>query len=452
MHRRVCIVVACLGMIAFQFAMLGHAAADGQPHQPDLVAEHAIVVDAATGAVLFDKSSDDRVPPASLTKLITAAVAVEMEPLDTRMTVQPSDLVGEASMGLRVGETLTLDTLLHGMLMVSGNDAASVVARESGQLTFDSPWQGQQRFLDAANARVESLGMANTHLVNPHGLDEADQYSSARDLAAMTLFLARNAPGVLAMAGAQTWNGEGHTLTNTNELLGRYPGLVAGKTGYTRGAGYCLMEIAQRDGRAIITVLLASTEDAWYSDAIALLDYGFAVAPLVAANPAVDRISLQPQVLATNSAFQGAASVTEASSSSLPFGSGLFSQWRRMVVGLVGLACLSVGVAAALAARSKPQAVAMPRRSATPPRSAEIAETPRHWQTEPLPVVGFAASGFLQTPIERVRFEATQPFVLPEFSASTSSTNRGRAPQISVIGKSRHVSRTSANHRRDHRP
>ena len=104
-----------------------------------------MVVDFATGEMLFAKAANERVAQASLTKLITALVAIELMHLNTRMSVSASDLVGEASMGLTEGETLTLNALLHGMLMTSGNDAADVVARESAAPANDSSWQSEQR-------------------------------------------------------------------------------------------------------------------------------------------------------------------------------------------------------------------------------------------------------------------------------------------------------------------
>jgi hypothetical protein len=142
--------------------------------------------------------------------------------------------------------------------MASGNDAANVVARETAAITDDSPWQALQRFLDRANARVGELGMHDTHLVNPHGLDEVGHVSTARDLAAIGLHIARTLPGLIEMAGAPEWSGEGHVLVNTNELIGRYPGLLAGKTGFTEDAGYCLIEIARRGIARLSRLCLAA--------------------------------------------------------------------------------------------------------------------------------------------------------------------------------------------------
>ncbi|MDQ3549773.1 MAG: serine hydrolase, partial [Chloroflexota bacterium] len=162
--------------------------------QPDVVATRAIVVDASTGDILLDKGAGEPVAMASLTKLFTAFVAIETASLDRQMTVSDYDLVGEASMGISTGEVLTFGTLLHGMLLPSGNDAATSIARNLGAQTGDSESQASQRFIDRANARLSTLGLHNTHLVNPHGLDADGHYSTARDIAALTLYALDHEP------------------------------------------------------------------------------------------------------------------------------------------------------------------------------------------------------------------------------------------------------------------
>lgn len=258
---------------------------DGDTAAPDVAAQSAIVVDATTGEVLFSKDAHLRLPPASLTKLFTALVALESAPLGRQMSVAPDDLVGEASMGLMAGENLSLDTLLYGLLLPSGNDAASTIARNLGDGSVDS-------FVSRMNERVAELGLADTALINPHGLDAQLHYSSARDLAAVTMFMLQTQPDFARISGALERSAEGHTLYQTNDLHVTYPGIVAGKTGVTDEAGYCLMEVAERDGRRVIAVLLGSTSDAWYGDAQRLLDYGFAALATPGRLPATDVISI----------------------------------------------------------------------------------------------------------------------------------------------------------------
>jgi D-alanyl-D-alanine carboxypeptidase (penicillin-binding protein 5/6) len=264
------VVVVCL------FVVLPVAGSAQAVEQPDIVAANAIVVDASTGDILLDKHSGDPVAMASLTKLFTAFVAIETTPLERQMIVSDYDLVGEASMGILAGETLSFQTLLHGMLLPSGNDAATAIARNLGAQPGDSDNQAAQRFIDRANTRLTTLGLHNTHLVNPHGLDADGHYSTARDIAAVTLFALDHEPTFAATLHTAEYEAEGHAITNTNRLLGVYDGLIGGKTGVTDNAGYCLMQVAERNGQRVIIVLLGSTPDAWYDDAKALLDYGFA--------------------------------------------------------------------------------------------------------------------------------------------------------------------------------
>ncbi|MEX1159038.1 MAG: hypothetical protein WEC79_08940, partial [Thermomicrobiales bacterium] len=271
-RRAAVVAVACACLLAA--APAGGAAQAIQ--EPDVVASQAIVVDATTADILFDKGAGDPVAMASLTKLFTAFVAIETTPLDRRLSVSEYDLVGEASMGISAGESLTFETLLHGMLLPSGNDAATTIARNLGAQPGDTDSQATQRFIDRANTRLATLGLHNTHLENPHGLDTDGHYSTARDIAALTLYALDHEPTFAATLQTAQYQAEGHAITNTNRLLGEYDGLIGGKTGVTDNAGYCLMQIAEIDGRRVIVVLLGSTPDAWYADAEALLDYGIA--------------------------------------------------------------------------------------------------------------------------------------------------------------------------------
>lgn len=353
--------------------------------EPDISAHNAIVVDAGTGEILFARNADDRVPPASLTKLMTAFVAAEILPLDTRMVVSDADIIGEASMGVVPGESLSFDALLHGMLMASGNDAAQVVARETMPVNDADAWQSVQRFLNRANARAVELGLTNTHLANAHGLDEPNHYSSARDLALLTRTIAQSSPHVLQIMGTRAWSGEGHEITNTNDLLGRNPEIVAGKTGYTAEAGYCLVEIAQRNGRAVIVVLLGSTLKDWYTDAMTLVDYGLSTAIVPGSASSLGNISTQPQANAATSSLAN-VSVQSTNESSLVTVAGPPSgaRWKQIVVACAGIALLSLGVGIWLLGSRLVQADAEPipaYATATPAASHNA----HIWETQPLP-------------------------------------------------------------------
>lgn len=273
--------------------------------QPEVTAKYAVVVDAGSGEVLYDKGMNTASAPASLTKVFTAVAALDAANLDREVPIDQYDLVGEASMGLHTGQNVSLRTLLNGLLLVSGNDAAMAIARNVGALAGDTPQQSINRFMTRVNSLSERLGLTGTHLMNPHGLDQAGHQSTARDLAAITMYALKN-EDFRSIIGTPSYNREGFEFYQANLLLGAYPGLIGGKTGYTETAGYCLLEAAERDGRTIIAVLLNSTKNAWYQDATTLLDYGFesVSAPADAARPT---ISLGPAPVA-------APAVTPASS------------------------------------------------------------------------------------------------------------------------------------------
>lgn len=260
--------------------------------RPEVAAQYAVVVDAGSGEVLYDKGMDTAAAPASLTKVFTAIAALDSHDLDRTISIDEYDLVGESSMGLQTGQDVSLRTLLNGLLLVSGNDAAMAIARNSGALAGDTPQQSITRFMDRVNSLSERLGLTGTHLSNPHGLDQAEHQSSARDLAAITMYALKNSD-FRKIIGTASYHDEGFELYQANLLLGSYPGLIGGKTGYTDNAGYCLLEVAERDGHTIISVLLKSTKEAWYQDAATLLDYGFETVSAPADTPNAT-ISLSP--------------------------------------------------------------------------------------------------------------------------------------------------------------
>ena len=251
------------------------------PPEPQIKAATAAVVDLATGSILWGKDMHVVRAPASLTKMLTALVATDLAPLDAKITAQTSDLVGESTMDLKAGETLPLEVYLYGLLLPSGNDAAQAIARSLGAQPGDTkPEQSVARFIDKMNAKARALGARETRFASPDGLDAANQGTSAYDLAIIGAAFVSN-PALTKIAGTVTYEGYGHTLHNTNKLLydGRYPSVVAGKTGQTDDAGWCLMVTASRNGRKILSVHLGTTTDAYWTDAIRLLDYGFATPP-----------------------------------------------------------------------------------------------------------------------------------------------------------------------------
>ena len=241
---------------------------------PVLKARSAIVMDLDTGTTLFQLDPHGRQAPASLTKVITALVALDDLRLDQLITVPASinQLPWDSTrMGLRVGERLTVRELLYGLFLNSGNDAA---------ITLSEAVMPRPAFMARMNAKAAALGMADTHFVNPIGLDDPAHYSSAADLARAAVELTRRFPTVAAMASIAsltlpaTSTHHAYALYNLNDLVRKYPGATGLKTGWTGRAGGCLIATATREGQHLLVVVMGSPRV--FEEAAALLDYGFA--------------------------------------------------------------------------------------------------------------------------------------------------------------------------------
>jgi D-alanyl-D-alanine carboxypeptidase (penicillin-binding protein 5/6) len=231
---------------------------------PEVTAQAAIVSDVASGQILAEKNAHQRLAPASTTKIATALVALQRGQLEEQVVVHESALIEGAKMGLSSGQVVTLEELLYGLLLRSGNDAATAIAQHIGG-SADS-------FVEMMNQEAEDLGLTDTHFINPHGLDAPNHYASAYDL----MMIARQAlanPTFAEIVSTQEYTFRGRRLSNRNELLGNYPGADGVKTGTTSEAGECLVASATRDGHQVLVVVLG-TEDR-YGDASTLLDYYF---------------------------------------------------------------------------------------------------------------------------------------------------------------------------------
>ncbi len=250
---------------------------------PPVTAATWILYDATYDLVLASDGADEERPMASTTKIMTGIVAFENSTPDQTVVVsQTAADVGEAEVPLVAGERLRIGALTTGLLVRSANDAAIAVA-EGVAGSVDA-------FVDLMNAKAEDLGLAHTHFTNPHGLDEPGHYTSAADL----LTMARAAMQIPEFANAVRAHvyrfpadpeGEFRVVQNTNLMLWDYPGTIGVKTGYTFQAGLVLAAAAERDGRTIYAVVMGSEGDsAHFTDASALLDYGFdsfGVVPLI---------------------------------------------------------------------------------------------------------------------------------------------------------------------------
>ena len=226
--------------------------------------------------ILYAKEAHERTPPASLTKMMTAIVAVRIADLDTVVTIDESDLVGEATMGLLAGDQVTIGDLLYGLLLPSGNDAAMAISRGVGiALGASNSDQARELFVGKMNETARLFNLQNTHFMNPHGLDEENHYSSAYDLA-IILRGALNYPQIRERMQTQAVRvGERFDLFNGNQLVRDRSDFLGGKTGLTDGCGFCLAGAARNDdGRMVIAVAL-DDDWSWFWDVSVLLDYGF---------------------------------------------------------------------------------------------------------------------------------------------------------------------------------
>lgn len=229
------------------------------PSAPQITARSAYVYDLTTERVLFEKDPSLRVPMASLTKIMTAIVALEHPKVDDTYVVQGRDLVGEDSMGLSAGESLALSDLLYGLILHSGNDAAEVLA--------DNYPSGRDAFITTMNLKAQALGLQNTHFTNPTGLEgDGQQYTTAQDLVVMTRYALENFPLFGQIAATFDYyippssTHKDYSLENETNLISSYPGVKGVKTGYTPEAGLCLVTYLEYGGHKIIAVLLGSDD------------------------------------------------------------------------------------------------------------------------------------------------------------------------------------------------
>ena len=241
-------------------------------------AKSAILIDNATGKVLFEKNVDEKLAPASMTKigsmlLIMEAIDNGNLSLDDQVTIsEEAANMGGSQVFLEAGEVYTVDALLKSVAVASGNDAVVALAEKIAG--------SQDEFVEMMNKRFKELGASNTNFVNAHGLDAEGHYSTARDMAIIAMELLKHEKILEYTSiyeeylekndGTKTW------LVNTNKLVRFYDGVDGLKTGYTTTAGYCLTATAKKDNFRLISVVMGeeSTESR-SSDTVKMLNYGF---------------------------------------------------------------------------------------------------------------------------------------------------------------------------------
>jgi D-alanyl-D-alanine carboxypeptidase len=244
----------------------------GAPRPPAITGAAAFVLEEPCGAALYEFNAHLRLPPASLTKMATALVAVEraglFETVDVRIDGPAYSLETDSTvMGIEPGDRLMMRDLLYGLLLPSGNDAALEIARH---VAGEAP-----AFVQLMNDKAAELGLLDTHFTNPHGLDEPALYSSAYDIAVLGRALLRH-PELAEIVGTRDYQPgwDGPPIKNLNLLLRFYPGAIGIKTGYTDAAGQTIAAAAERNGRVIIVSILGSQTEI-YGDATQLLDWAF---------------------------------------------------------------------------------------------------------------------------------------------------------------------------------
>ncbi len=228
-------------------------------------AQKAFMMDASTGRALYEKDADSQSLIASTTKIMTALVVCEQCNVLDRVRIQKEAVgVEGSSIYLREGEILTVQELLYGLMLHSGNDAAVALAIYCGGTVSD--------FAELMNDKARQLGLTRTHFENPHGLDSSEHYSTARDLAVLAAYAMKNPIFAKTVSAKNVKIGQ-RSLTNHNKLLWRVSGADGVKTGFTKASGRILVSSAQRDGRRLVCVTINDGND--WADHAALLEDGF---------------------------------------------------------------------------------------------------------------------------------------------------------------------------------
>lgn len=240
--------------------------------EPVLNSRAAIIYDRKTKEILWEKNANERRPMASTTKIMTAIVVLENCNLSATATISKKAAgTGGSRLGLKANDKVTVQDLLYGLLLVSGNDAAVALAEYTAGDVMS--------FAELMNKKAKELKLEDTHFITPHGLDQAEHYTTAYELAKMADYALENsifAQIVNTKNYTVTINGNPKNLSNTNELLGYLNGVNGIKTGFTNGANRCLVTSVNRNNMNIITVVLgADTKKFRTSDSIKLIEYAY---------------------------------------------------------------------------------------------------------------------------------------------------------------------------------
>ncbi len=243
----------------------------------DVSARSAILIEAETGQILFEKDAYTRRPMASTTKIMTALVAIESGDISREITVDALAAgVEGSSIYLKAGDKITLEALIWALMLESANDAAAAIAiGVAGSI---------EAFADMMNEKARSLGLSDTNFTNPHGLSDDNHYTTAYDLARLSAAAMQNETFRRIVSTDKyriTYADTARSLHNHNKMLHIYDGAVGVKTGFTKASGRCLVSAAERDGMTLIAVTLGAPDD--WADHTSMLDLGFS---------SIERVSL----------------------------------------------------------------------------------------------------------------------------------------------------------------
>ena len=257
MRKAIFALAACL--------LLSPLSPEIREEPPETAAACAVLL-GPQGQILYERNAQSPALIASTTKLMTALVTLEHAALEDRVEIPAACCEVEgSSMYLRAGESYTVEELLQGLLLASGNDAALALALHCAG--------DEGRFVAWMNEKAEELGMAHSRFANPHGLDALEHYGSAADLGLLMLRCMER-PELARILSTPSVQIRGESYVNHNKLLWRCPGCLGGKTGYTMAAGRCLVSCCEREGTRLVCVTLSDPED--WDDHCALYDWGFA--------------------------------------------------------------------------------------------------------------------------------------------------------------------------------
>lgn len=239
---------------------------------PELNARIALIYDRASGRIIYEKNGNKQTPMASTTKILTSIVILENADLKETVAIGSKAAgTGGSRLGLKKNDKITVNDLLYGLMLRSGNDAAVALALHVGGSI--------EGFADMMNKKAEELGLTNSHFVVPHGLDNEGHYTTAYELAKMADY-ALNIPKFKEIVSSKSAtiyiNGYPKAINNTNNLLGSVSGVYGVKTGFTNGAGRCLVSSCKRGELDIITVVIgANTNNQRTADTKELIEYAF---------------------------------------------------------------------------------------------------------------------------------------------------------------------------------